>query len=278
VGILRLCLRLILLVLCLVSMGITLYFAPLGVLWVRRPGSLGKKLICFRASIMQVHLKVFGWVAGLRIERNGVELPKKQPFLLLSNHISYLDIIAIGSLWPVGFIAKEEIRSWFFLGGLAQRSNAIFVGRQSVEKRVVALRELMRVLEYLPFCVFPEGTTTALDTPTQDQWFRGNIVVGKRPGVPIYAVGLHYRNQKAQAWIDDDGLLPHLCRALQQPTIDLSVYVCPLSVRDGARPLSSMVLEAYQETVRACHQARQRAPWTLYNTRIQDFADDSALT
>lgn len=49
--------------------------------------------------------------------------------LLVSNHISWTDIIAIGSVADVTFVAKSEIRKWFFVGFMADLQRTIFVDR-----------------------------------------------------------------------------------------------------------------------------------------------------
>ncbi|GHA20833.1 1-acyl-sn-glycerol-3-phosphate acyltransferase [Devosia pacifica] len=49
--------------------------------------------------------------------------------LLLSNHISWTDIVAIGSVADVTFVAKSEIKSWFFVGFVASLQRTIYVNR-----------------------------------------------------------------------------------------------------------------------------------------------------
>ncbi|WP_348046016.1 lysophospholipid acyltransferase family protein [Devosia sp.] len=49
--------------------------------------------------------------------------------LLVSNHISWTDIIAIGSVADVTFVAKREVGDWFFVGMMARLQKTIFVDR-----------------------------------------------------------------------------------------------------------------------------------------------------
>ncbi|UJW84554.1 lysophospholipid acyltransferase family protein [Devosia sp. SL43] len=49
--------------------------------------------------------------------------------LLVSNHISWTDIIAIGSVADVTFVAKREVGEWFFVGMMARLQKTIFVDR-----------------------------------------------------------------------------------------------------------------------------------------------------
>jgi 1-acyl-sn-glycerol-3-phosphate acyltransferase len=53
-----------------------------------------------------------------------------RPTLLLSNHISWTDIIAVGSVADVTFVAKSEIRNWFFVGFMASLQRTLYVDRK----------------------------------------------------------------------------------------------------------------------------------------------------
>jgi lyso-ornithine lipid O-acyltransferase len=52
-----------------------------------------------------------------------------RPTLLVSNHISWTDIIAIGSVADITFVAKSEVKDWFFVGFMASLQRTIFVDR-----------------------------------------------------------------------------------------------------------------------------------------------------
>ncbi|MET3927296.1 lysophospholipid acyltransferase family protein [Devosia sp. 2618] len=49
--------------------------------------------------------------------------------LLVSNHVSWTDIVAIGSVADVTFVAKREVGEWFFVGMMARLQKTIFVDR-----------------------------------------------------------------------------------------------------------------------------------------------------
>jgi 1-acyl-sn-glycerol-3-phosphate acyltransferase len=52
-----------------------------------------------------------------------------RPTLLVSNHISWTDIIALGSIADITFVAKREVSEWFFVGFMASLQKTIFVDR-----------------------------------------------------------------------------------------------------------------------------------------------------
>ena len=65
---------------------------------------------------------------GLRVTLIG-EPPTRRPTLLVSNHVSWTDIVAIGSVADVTFVAKREVGEWFFVGMMARLQRTIFVDR-----------------------------------------------------------------------------------------------------------------------------------------------------
>ena len=64
--------------------------------------------------------------------------------LLTSNHISWTDIIAIGSVSDVTFVAKSEIKKWFFVGFMASLQRTIFVDRNRRTEAGKTSREIAR--------------------------------------------------------------------------------------------------------------------------------------
>lgn len=65
---------------------------------------------------------------GLRVSVIGTPSTGR-PTLLVSNHISWTDIVAIGSVADVTFVAKREVGDWFFVGMMARLQRTIFVDR-----------------------------------------------------------------------------------------------------------------------------------------------------
>src|SRR5712672_2737222 len=68
-------------------------------------------------------------ILGLRVRRIGRPI-QARPVLFAANHISYLDITALGSLLAASFIAKREVASWPLFGWLARLQRSVFIDRQ----------------------------------------------------------------------------------------------------------------------------------------------------
>ena len=86
---------------------------------------------------------------------------RARPLMLVSNHVSWLDIFALNSAIPMRFVAKSEIRRWPLIGWLSAKTGTLFIerGRRSDTARVNRLiAEAM--LEGDVVAVFPEGTTS----------------------------------------------------------------------------------------------------------------------
>jgi 1-acyl-sn-glycerol-3-phosphate acyltransferase len=83
------------------------------------------------------------------------------PGLLVSNHVSWLDIYVINALAPAAFVSKEDVKHWPLIGWLCARTETIFLERGS---RAAAQRTRETMIACLRdgayVAVFPEGTTT----------------------------------------------------------------------------------------------------------------------
>jgi len=114
-------------------------------------------------------------------------------FLLVSNHVSWMDICVIRALFPVRFIAKEEISLWPVVGASAREAGTLFLGRQrlsSFRETVVLVQESLE--RNVPVAVFPEGTTTTGDRLLP---FRTGIFeVCRRTGQPVLPLSIRYEN------------------------------------------------------------------------------------
>jgi 1-acyl-sn-glycerol-3-phosphate acyltransferase len=100
------------------------------------------------------HLKIFGYSAI-------VTGPIPKSGLLVSNHLSYLDILAISAATPAVFVSKSEVRRWPLFGWLATLAGTVFIERARRTHVGEVNREIQAALdEGVLVVVFPEGTST----------------------------------------------------------------------------------------------------------------------
>jgi len=81
--------------------------------------------------------------------------------LVVSNHLSYLDILFYASVMPCIFVSKSEVLSWPLFGILARCGGTIFVERSRAHGVDETAREIADALTAgVPVVLFPEGTST----------------------------------------------------------------------------------------------------------------------
>nr|WP_272210547.1 lysophospholipid acyltransferase family protein [Marinicella sp. W31]MDC2876441.1 lysophospholipid acyltransferase family protein [Marinicella sp. W31] len=100
------------------------------------------------------------FVLGIRIHVHG-GIETRRPLMLSSNHTSWLDIIVLGRVADVAFIAKSEVRSWPIFGLFARLQNSVFIeraDRRGTGRQVNSIAERLAGGEII--ILFPEGTTS----------------------------------------------------------------------------------------------------------------------
>lgn len=94
---------------------------------------------------------------GLKVTVMG-KPAQDRPILITANHISWTDIIAIGSVADVTFVAKQEVANWFFVGFMASLQRTIFVDRTRRGDAHRTSREMgRRMAESGAVLLFAEG-------------------------------------------------------------------------------------------------------------------------
>jgi 1-acyl-sn-glycerol-3-phosphate acyltransferase len=95
---------------------------------------------------------------GIEIKVEG-EFPERGA--VISNHLSYLDIVVFASLHPCVFVSKEEVRRWPVVGWMTTMSGTVYVARGHGGSAMKARKGMQAALDAgLPVVFFPEGTTS----------------------------------------------------------------------------------------------------------------------
>jgi len=116
-----------------------------------------KKLLIKRWSSLL--LKIFK--INLVVNNDLKKILSKKNYLIVSNHISWLDIFVINSAYPVAFVAKQSISKWPILSWLVKASETIFIDRKRITKIKETSKEVENFLENKgSICIFPEGTSS----------------------------------------------------------------------------------------------------------------------
>ncbi|MDX2209447.1 MAG: lysophospholipid acyltransferase family protein [Sphingopyxis sp.] len=212
---------------------------PQGVL--RLLGMLGVLLflivphLCYRAvgrpsPMVMAFLNAVGWLGGLRIRTTGKRL--KRNVLFAANHVSWLDIMALGGAARSSFVAKSEVRDTPLVGWLSDQNHSVYVERAAKRDAHAQAQSLHRALHHgRPVTLFPEGTTW---TGREILPFRASLfqaVAPPPPGVRIQPVLLDYGDVGPEiCWIGEETGLANFFRVLARlRNIPLTIhYLDPL--------------------------------------------------
>ncbi len=110
---------------------------------------------------------------GLKVEMIG-EPDTGKATLVVANHISWIDIIAIGSVADLTFVARQEIKEWPFVGFFSRLQKTIYVNPSQKKAALNATNEMARrMVDGGAVCLFAEGRS---DTGTHVMPFRSGLV------------------------------------------------------------------------------------------------------
>ncbi len=114
-------------------------------------------LINLKLFLFKIWAKFALYLCSLNVICKGTAVKKG---LIASNHISWIDILAIMSIKPGKFIAKSEVGRWFIFGRLARIAGTIFIQRNSANilKQLEILQKYLQEDELI--ILFPEGTSS----------------------------------------------------------------------------------------------------------------------
>ena len=130
-------------------------------------------ILCITMIILPksiIHLLIQYWakrllrILKIKITLTGeaLKLLGKDSYLVVANHISWLDIPVIFSLKPVIFVSTSDVKTWPIIGMLAKMSGAIFVdrNRKSNLPEVIQAMNHHFAIKKQSVCIFPEGITS----------------------------------------------------------------------------------------------------------------------
>lgn len=178
------------------------------------------------------------WLLDVRVRARGTP-PDGEASLVLANHASWLDILVIGSLRPLSFVAKSEIAGWPVVGLLANLQRTVYIERARRSHTAQVNETVARRLAAGDMVVlFPEGTTSdgnrllpfrsslvgaagaaLLETDLRSIRLQPLAVAfTRRNGLPVTR-----RERPAIAWYGTMELAPHLAAFLRDGPLDVEV-------------------------------------------------------
>jgi 1-acyl-sn-glycerol-3-phosphate acyltransferase len=147
--------------------------------------------------------------------------------LIVSNHLSYLDILVFSSISHCAFVSKHEVKSWPVVGWVATLSGAIYVDRSRRSDTQAIQPEMQAALSQgLRLTMFPEGTST--DGSKVFHFHSSLFQPAIDLNTPVTAAAIRYAVQDGDPAQDvcywgDMTLATHLLNLLQKDSIQASV-------------------------------------------------------
>lgn len=187
-----------------------------------------------RLSVEQREMRVQAWALqllalwGIHLRVIGQPVTAG-PALLVSNHISWLDILVIHAARYCRFVSKSDIRDWPLVGALATGSGTLYIERSSRRDALRMVHDMADAMkEGDVVAVFPEGTTS---DGRELLPFHANLIQSAiAADVPVQPMSLKFvdahsgRMTLAPCYIGDDTLIASVWRTLTAPPITAVVH------------------------------------------------------
>ena len=169
--------------------------------------------------------------------------------LIISNHRTYFDAIAILKNILAYPIAKKEVESWPLVGNVGKATGVIFVKRNCENSREETRNHINSVLKN-GFSILntPEGTTHK--EPTTIRFLPGAFTLAVQLGVPVIPIAIDYKDIN-DAWVGDDTFIPHFLRCFSKWETEIKVsYLEPVYSTNADELIVSTKKQIDEELIR----------------------------
>lgn len=144
--------------------------------------------------------------------------------IIVSNHMSYLDIPILLSRGSSVFLAKKEVSQWPLIGFIARKAGVIFVDRNNLNSRADSILKIQAALRCgLSVVVFPEGTTSENGPRRGENFYNGAFRAAREEKKALEVVYLNFDQVSRCAWLGSDKFISHLWRFLSGGPVRVSL-------------------------------------------------------
>jgi 1-acyl-sn-glycerol-3-phosphate acyltransferase len=196
--------------------------------------------------------------------------------LVVNNHISWLDIVAINAIRPMRALAKQEVKSWPLVGRLSTVSGSVYVDRERLRSLPGTVAELAEVLRNgSQVNATPEGTTWC--GKASGRFRTASFQAALDAGAPVIPIALRFRmpdgrETTAPAFIGDETLIDSLRRVSRLRGLVLEMHILPaISPRVAAnrKEFASIAESAINSALGRVHVPAQRRRRILEINHLQ---------
>lgn len=184
-------------------------------------------------------------ILGLNISFEGS--PPSAPFFLVSNHLSYIDVLPLWFFLDGTFIAKSEVASWPFFGWGTQTLGVLFIDRKlQGDVRRINNRIAETISDSQGIILFPEGTSSKGDKVLPFNSSLLNYPAKKE--MPVSSAAITYRSSDPNrpawshvCWWGDMAFLPHFWELLKIKQIDVTIRFGNNLIENDRKELSKQL-------------------------------------
>jgi 1-acyl-sn-glycerol-3-phosphate acyltransferase len=203
-------------------------------------------------SILNIKINVVGDEGQL--EKGG--------YVIISNHMSYVDGIILGSIFPIIFVSKREVKRWPIVGQWNTLCGTVFINRQKKGLVAALVNEMTAKLsQQANILLFPEGTSTngerllPFQTVPLAAPLRSRAIV-----VPVTLVYRHIddepvtaRNRDCVYWYGDMDFMTHFWKLLSLRSVEALVTIQPkiecFRFKDNSAGRKQLAQECYDRVL-----------------------------
>lgn len=172
------------------------------------------RTLAYGSPFPKMFLAIAARICGARIEVIGT--PLRRDVFFIANHISWIDILALGGASGTAFVSKAELSEVPVVGWLASLNRTVFVKRENrlgVAGQINSLREALE--DNWSVTVFPEGTTTDGQSLLPFKTSMLRVLEPPPPGVFVQPVVLDYgKDAEWLGWIGEESGVNNAKRVL----------------------------------------------------------------
>lgn len=217
-------------VMFLVYLVAYLFESSVGRLWIKNIVARRQ----FHTRVVSKYCRIATRLMGFRVHATDLP-PLEKHYLLVGNHLGFMDILVLSSVRPCLFVTSVEMRETPLLGTLCEMGGCLFVERRS---RANIINETLEIRDALQqgfnIALYPEGTSGSGERVLPFK--KSLLTAAAGTGVPIKVMVINYRKVNGEAmsmkwrdhvcWYGDMAFLPALWRlfCLKHVDVELSFH------------------------------------------------------
>jgi 1-acyl-sn-glycerol-3-phosphate acyltransferase len=189
-------------------------------------GTIGRRYYSALCTALRMRVRVVG------------EPVRDRAVLFISNHVSWADILAIGSIAPIAYVSKSEIGNWPMVGTAAKSQRTIFVDRSRRQQTGDAIADIVdRLANGTSVVLFAEGTSgdgnrvlpfrSALIGAVKEASARSEHGILIQPMSICYTalngITMGRQHRPVVAWYGDLDFMPHITEFIRRGAVDAVV-------------------------------------------------------